>query len=109
MLVVIKFTSVMVLSCPINTQSFSHKKTTSTSQFIKGKLRDLLKLLRYFNGMVTSTFSDGTGSCAGWSPSPGFPGCGGIYGAFTTNFVLFSNDLISEVLSLTSTSWILCL
>ena len=66
-------------------------------------------MLRYFNGMVTSTFSDGTGSCAGWSPSPGFPGCGGIYGAFTTIFVLFSNGLISEALSLTSASWTLSL
>ena len=38
------------------TQFFHHVKSSSILQFIKGKSRDLQKLLRYFNGATSSTF-----------------------------------------------------
>ena len=31
---------------------------------------------------ATSTFTNGTGGCAGWSASPEFPGCGGSPAVF---------------------------
>ena len=51
---------------------------------------------------MTSKFKDGTGGCAGKSPSPEFPGCGGLSG-FSPTIFFYSNDLPSEVLLLTST------
>ena len=57
----------------VNTQFPDPFKFSSTSQFIKGKSRDLQKLVRYLSGIVTSVFKDGIGDCAGWSTSPGFP------------------------------------
>ena len=68
-----KFTPVTLLRCSINTQSFVQDKSSSTSQFIKVKSRDLKKLLQYLSGIVTSTFKISTGGCAGQSASPGFP------------------------------------
>ena len=68
-----KFTPVTLLRCSINTQSFVQDKSSSTSQFIKVKSRDLKKLLQYLSGIVTSTFKNSTGGCAGQSASPGFP------------------------------------
>ena len=68
-----KFTPVALLRCSINTQSFVQDKSSSTSQFIKVKSRDLKKLLQYLSGIVTSTFKNSTGGCAGQSASPGFP------------------------------------
>ena len=49
--------------------------------------------------MVTSMFKNGTGGCAGWSASSGFPGCGGLSGVFPIVFVLYPNDLPSEASS----------
>ena len=37
----------------INTQSFVHDKSSPISQFTNGKSRDLQKLLRYLNGIVS--------------------------------------------------------
>ena len=79
-------------------QSFDHNKSSSTSNFIKDESRVLQKLLRYLSGIVTSTFKDVTGGCAGWSTSPGFPGCGGLFGVSPTIFILYSNDLLSKAL-----------
>ena len=72
-LVIMKFTPVTLLRCSINTQSFVQDKSSSTSQFIKVKSRDLKKLLQYLSGIVTSMFKNSTGGCAGQSASPGFP------------------------------------
>ena len=104
-----EISSVMLFWCSIKTQSFVHNKSSSTSQFIKGKSRDLQKLLSYLSGIVTSTFKDGTGGCADWSAFPGFPGCGGRSGVSPIIFVLYSNGLPSDALSLTSASTILSL
>ena len=37
---------------------------------------------------MTSKFKDGTGGCAGKSPSPEFPGCGGLSGFSPTIFFI---------------------
>lgn len=47
-------------------------------------------------------FKDGTGGCGGWFASPGFPWCSGLSGVSPTIFILYSNDVSSEALSLTS-------
>ena len=91
-----------LLLCSVNMQSSAHNKSSTISQFIKGKSRDFQKFLLYFRVIVTSKFKDGTGGCAGKSPSPEFPGCGGISG-FSPTIFFYSNDLPSEVLLLTST------
>ena len=82
-------------------KSFVDNKSSSTSQLIKGKSRDLEKLLRYLNGIMTSTFKDGTSDCAGWLVSPSFPGYGDRSGVFPVIFVLYSNNLHCEALSST--------
>ena len=74
-LVMKSFTSVMLLFCSINAQSFVHEKLSSVLQFINWKSRDLQKLLRYLSGIVTSTFKIVTG---GRFASPSFPGCSGV-------------------------------
>ena len=55
----------MPLGCSDNTQSFVYDKSSSISQFIGGKLRNLQKLLGYLSEIVTSTFKVGTGGCEG--------------------------------------------
>ena len=55
-----KIVPVMLLFCPIKTQSFVHYKSSSNSQFINIKSRNLQKLLRYLSGIVTSTYNVGT-------------------------------------------------
>ena len=78
-LLIIKFTPVMLLWCFINTQSFVHDKSSSTSQLIKDKSRFLPNLIRYLSGRVSSTFKISTCGCSGcdgrgsWDPS-GFGG-----------------------------------
>ena len=91
----------MLLLCSTNPQSFVHDKSSSISQLIRDKSRDLQKLLRYLSGIVTSLFQDGTGYCGGWSASSSFPDRGGLSGAPPTIFVLYSNDLPSEAFSST--------
>ena len=59
-------------------------------------------MLRYFSGIVISMFEDGTGGYGGWFASPGFPWCSGLSGVSPTIFVLYSNDVSSAALSLTS-------
>ena len=95
----LKSTLVMLLYCSINTQSFAHDKSRSTSQFIKGKSRDLQKLLIYLSGKGVSTFKHGPGGCGGQMASPSLPGRAGLFGVFPTIFVLYSNDLPSKGLS----------
>ena len=56
-------------------QSFAHNKSSSISQLIKGKSRDLQNLLRFLSEIVTSTYMVGTGSRAGCKESSSFPGC----------------------------------
>ena len=90
-LVIMKFISVVLL-CSINRKSFVHNKSSSTSQFLKGKIRDLQKWLRYLSGIVTSAFKDGTGGCAGQPLSSTFPGFVGFFGVFFY-FFSYSNDL----------------
>ena len=43
-----------LFSIPSDKISLDHDKSCSISQLIKGKLRDLQKLLKYFNGAKTS-------------------------------------------------------
>ena len=98
MLVITKFTPVMLLFCSINTQFSAHDKSSSISQFINGKSRDLQKLLGYLSRTVTSMWKVGTG---GRFASPSLPGLSGV---FATIFVLHLNDLPSEALSSTSST-----
>ena len=49
--------------------------------------------------LVTSTFKDGTG---GWLASLRFSDSGGLLGVSSTIFVLYSNYLLHETLSSTS-------
>ena len=91
----------MLLQCSINTPSFVHDKSSSTSQLIKGKSRDFQKLLKYLSETWNSMFKDGIGGCAGGSTSPGFPGCGSHAGVFPIIFVLHLIDLPCESLSST--------
>ena len=86
----------MLLFCYISTQSFVHNKSSSISQFIKRKSRDLQKLLRYFSGIMTSILKVRNG---GRFASPSFPDLSRI---FPTIIALNSNDLPSEALSSTS-------
>ena len=58
---------------------------------------------------MTSTFQDATSSCADWYASPGFLICGGLFGVSPTIFAIYSNNLLSQALSLESTSLILFL
>ena len=53
-LVIIKLTPIMWSSSSINTQCFGHLKSSSNLQLINGKSRDLQKLLKYFNGTISS-------------------------------------------------------
>ena len=110
MLVIIKFAPIILLWCLINTQCFVHEKSSSVSQFITGKSRNLQKLLRYLSGMVISTFkadTGGHGGHCGWGSSGFCGGCGGysglsgLCGVFPTIFVLYINHLPCEALSLT--------
>ena len=55
-------------------------------------------MLRYLSGIKTSTLKDGTDGCAGWSATPGFPGCGNLSDVFPTISILCSNDLASKAL-----------
>ena len=84
----LKYVPVISLWGSINTQSFAHCKPNFSLQFIKGKLRELQKLLWYLTGIITSTFNDGTGGCSGWSAFPSFPGLGYLSGASPTIFGL---------------------
>ena len=49
-------TSLKVLDTSDITQYFDHVKSSSVSQLIKGKSRDVQKLLKYFNGPIFSAF-----------------------------------------------------
>ena len=90
-------------------QSFLLNKSSTISQFIISKSRDPQKLIRYLSGIVTSALKNGTGGYAGRSTSSRFPGCVSLSSVSVTIFVLYSNDLPSEALLLTSTSLILSL
>ena len=48
-------TTLHVLDTSDITQYFDHDKSSSISWLIKGKSRDLQKLLKYFNGTTTSS------------------------------------------------------
>ena len=99
----------MLCWCFINTPSFVHHKWGSTPQTINGKCNNLQKLLRYLSGIVTSTFKFGAGGYGGQFTFPEFQDCDNFSAISIPIFVLYSNDLSSETLSLTSTSPILCL
>ena len=72
----------MLSWCSINTKSFVHHRSSSISQFLSGKSRNLGILLRHLSGVVISTFKAGTGGCdsrsglCGWDPSGFGAGCG---------------------------------
>ena len=55
----------MVPPSSYNTQYLDHLKSTSVSPLIKGKSRDLQKLLRCLSGILwTSVFKGGIGGCS---------------------------------------------
>ena len=66
----------------VNTQSSVYDKSSSTYQ----------KLLRYFSGMVISTFKTGFVGCGSPSASPSFPGRGGRAGVFPVMLVLYLKE-----------------
>ena len=47
---------------------------------------------------MTSTFKDGTSSCAVWSVSSRCPGCVFFVGVSSIIFVLYSNEFFFEAL-----------
>ena len=47
----------VVLDISDTRQYLDHDKSSSVLQVIKGKLKDLQKLLKYFNGTTTSVFN----------------------------------------------------
>ena len=71
-------------------------------QLIKGKPSGQQKYLRYFIGIIASTFRVGTGGCADWSASSGCPGCRGCDGVFPIIIVLQWNEQPFKVVSSTS-------
>ena len=83
-LVITKFTPAMLLFCSVNAQSFVHDKSSSISQFVNGKSKDLQKELRYMIEIVTSTCKIGTG---GRFASPSFPSLSGL--VFTQLFLFY--------------------
>ena len=98
MLVIIKTTPVMWSSSSINTQFFKNFKSCSVSQFIKGKSRNLQKLLRYLSGIVTSVFKGSIGSCTGcggWDPFGFSGGCAGRASlAFVLSLLLYLSYIL---------------
>ena len=58
------------------------------------------KTAKTFDWKKNSMFNYDTRGFAGWSASPEFPSFGGLSGPSSTIFVLYSNDLPSEALSL---------
>ena len=89
----------MLLWCSDSTQCVVHDKSTSISQCISGKSRNLQKLIRYLGRIVTSTFIVGIGGCSGcggWFPSWSGSSCGSrgvLSGIFPTFFGLYLNHL----------------
>ena len=71
-------------------------------QLIKGKPSGQQKYLRYFIGIIASTFRVGTGGCADWSASSGFPGCRDCDDVFPIIILLKWNEQPFEVVSSTS-------
>ena len=65
------------------------------SQFIKGKSRDLQKLLRYLSRIVTLMCKNGISTCGDPSASLKFPGCGGLSGVPPTVFFCISYTIIN--------------
>ena len=65
MIVIKKAATVMLSISSINTQIFDDFKSSTTSHFIKGKSKNLKKLLRYLSRIVTSVFKGGVGGYAG--------------------------------------------
>ena len=65
MLAIIKFASVMLLSCSINTQPYIYDRSSSSSQFLVGSSRNLQKLLIYLIRRNTLAFKTGTAGCRG--------------------------------------------
>ena len=49
----------------MNPQYFVHDKSNPTSQFIRGKSRDLQEFLKHLKRIGTSTFIAGTGGYGG--------------------------------------------
>ena len=75
-LVIVKLTPIMWSSSSINTQCFGHLKSSSNLKLINGKSRDLQKLLKYFNGTISSVFNDSIGGRFGrdgWFPCSSGP------------------------------------
>ena len=59
-------------------------------------------MLKCLSGIVTLTFNNGIGDCGDWLVPPLFPGREDLSSVFATTCVLYSNDLPSESVSLTS-------
>ena len=76
-------TSLNIHETSIVIQAFKHDKSNSVSQLIKSKLRDLQKLLKYFNETATSAFNLLV-----------------LTGVFPVIFVLYLKDLLVVVLFL---------
>ena len=92
-LVILKSMPVMLLLCSSNIQSFVHYKSSSTSQLLKGKSRDLQKLIRYLSGIMASTFKVGTGGGrGGWLASPSLSDYAGLSSVFPVILLLYVND-----------------
>ena len=84
-----KSNPVLLLSCAVKKQPFLHDKPSPTLQFIKGKSRDLQKLLKCISGIVTFTFKNDIDGCAGWSVCPEFRSCANLSGVSPTISVLY--------------------
>ena len=98
-LVIVKFTAVVLRPSSVNTKHFVHGKSSSNSQLTKNRHSDPKKVLRYFKGGDIPTFKVGAGCCRGWLMSPYFSCCGLFFWCFSCYVCCFVIFVISPLLS----------
>ena len=72
-LAIMKFTCYVIIYF-VNTHIFVNNKSSSNSQLINGKSRDLQKVPEHMSEIVNFMFKDGNSGCGHQSVSSAFPG-----------------------------------
>ena len=102
------FLKYLARGCNNHTQFLDHLKSSSIWQLMKGKSRDLQKLLKYLSQIMVSVLKGGIGDycgCGGCTLSGFCDGCAGRgrrAAVFPIAFVIYSNNLLFEALSSTT-------